>query len=487
MQPFLRVLAHRLQQPVALAPGVHHDERLFDQGDQEVDGAGFARVAAVAHGSCSLQRPAAREHRQALQKGALGSRQQVVAPVDRGAQRLVVRHGGRVALGEQAEALVQSRGDLVHRKRIHARRRELDGERDAVETPADVRDGRGVAAIHVERVLRPARAVDEEAHRLRSRKPLEIEGRRRIPVRSIEPIGDGERRHRVGRLARHAKALAAGGEDAQRPARLQQPLGELRARPRQVLAVVQDEQQPAVRHMSFERLGKRSPGGFLDPEHRGHGLRHQPLVGERCELHEPHAIGVVDERDGRHLEGQAGLAGAARAGERHEPRGAQEPRDLFQLALASDETVERRGQVVVALARRGRGTGVVVELDGEPVAAARNGGEGLRAEELSQCRYLHLEVVLLDDDSGPDELEQLVLGDDPVAALDERQQQIEGAGADGRGLPADEYPAFGWTDFDLTEAVALWQVPSLGDPSSLRIGASGTDGPILTSRRFQDI
>ena len=100
----------------------------------------------------------------------------------------------------------------------------------------------------------------------------------------------------------------------------------------------------------------------------------------------------------------------------------------------------------------------------------------MRAEELPQRRHLHLEVVLLDDDAGPHELEQLVLGDDPVPAVDECQQQVEGAGADVGGLPADEYPAFGGTDFDLTEAVALGQVPSLGDPSSRRASTCGTDG-----------
>jgi len=41
----------------------------------------------------------------------------------------------------------------------------------------------------------------------------------------------------------------------------------------------------------------------------------------------------------------------------------------------------------------------------------------------------HLQVVFLDDQAGPDQIEQLVLAHDPVAAFDQREQHIEGAGA----------------------------------------------------------
>ena len=61
----------------------------------------------------------------------------------------------------------------------------------------------------------------------------------------------------------------------------------------------------------------------------------------------------------RRLEGEACLAGAARAGERHEPRRVEETRDLDELRVAPDETGERIGKRVGRIAhepkRRGRG------------------------------------------------------------------------------------------------------------------------------------
>ena len=71
------------------------------------------------------------------------------------------------------------------------------------------------------------------------------------------------------------------------------------------------------------------------------------------------------------------------------------------------------------------------------VAPARYVDHHLSAQQLAQRGHLNGDVVLLDHKPGPDALQQLVLADDPVAALDQAQQQVERSG------PKHDIGAFG--------------------------------------------
>ena len=99
----------------------------------EVDDLAARDRAAGAHVLGRLQREAAGEDGQAPEEHALLAGEQVVAPLDRGAQRLLARARGAAAGGEHVEAVAQPRRDLVERERRHARRGQLDGQRHAVE------------------------------------------------------------------------------------------------------------------------------------------------------------------------------------------------------------------------------------------------------------------------------------------------------------------------------------------------------------------
>jgi hypothetical protein len=66
----------------------------------------------------------------------------------------------------------------------------------------------------------------------------------------------------------------------------------------------------------------------------------------------------------------------------------------------------------------------------ERVAAPWNGRDRARTQQLAQRPDLHLQVAFLDDALGPDEFEQLVLRHQLAGALDQRQQQVEGARRD---------------------------------------------------------
>src|SRR6185437_13588792 len=71
----------------------------------------------------------------------------------------------------------------------------------------------------------------------------------------------------------------------------------------------------------------------------------------------------------------------------------------------------------------------------EAVSPQRHGQDevALPAECLAQRRDLHLDVALLDDGARPDAREQLLLGDELAACLDENEQHVERPRAERNG------------------------------------------------------
>ena len=53
------------------------------------------------------------------------------------------------------------------------------------------------------------------------------------------------------------------------------------------------------------------------------------------------------------------------------------------------------------------------------------------AQDLAQGRDLHLQVVLLDHEAGPHRGEELVLGEEAIEVVDQRDEDIEGPCAQG--------------------------------------------------------
>ena len=65
--------------------------------------------------------------------------EEIVTPVDERTHRLLPRHGGSAASGEQTEALVEPVEQRARAQEFHPRCREFDGECNAVESPAQLR------------------------------------------------------------------------------------------------------------------------------------------------------------------------------------------------------------------------------------------------------------------------------------------------------------------------------------------------------------
>ena len=105
-----RVLADRVEQAQALVLGDH--ERLVDQARRQAGDAPALDRAAGAHVLGGVERERAREHRQAPEQQALLAVEQLVAPVDRRAQRLLAGERRAAAVAEDVEAVAQARGEL---------------------------------------------------------------------------------------------------------------------------------------------------------------------------------------------------------------------------------------------------------------------------------------------------------------------------------------------------------------------------------------
>ena len=177
--------------------------------------------------------------------------------------------------------------------------------------------------------LRRRRTFDEQTHSLVACHRREGQG--------FLGIRRGERRQWIKRFAGHAQTLAARRENVHVRASLQQLLHQLSARRRQMLAVVENEQQASILHELDQRFGYRTPGLFLDTEDGRHRLRHQPRIGDRRQLDEPDTIGKFVHHVGSDLQRQPRLPETADTVQRHKTRLTQQVLDFRELAFAPDE------------------------------------------------------------------------------------------------------------------------------------------------------
>ena len=128
----------------------------------------------AAHDFGGLQRPRTTEHGQPAQQDLLVLTQQVVAPVDQRAQRLMPTRRGRTAAGQHLELIVQASRKLLGRQHVHPGRRQLQRKRDTVQPSADVDDRRRGVSIQRKRLVARARAIHEQTDRFDATELFEV-------------------------------------------------------------------------------------------------------------------------------------------------------------------------------------------------------------------------------------------------------------------------------------------------------------------------
>ena len=132
--PLDGVGANRLEHDVAVADTLN--ETLVHQRGDQVEHLDATERLAGNDRLGVVEREGADEHRQPSKRETFRLVQQVMAPVDRREQRSLAFQRPR-ARSQDAETVVQAPHQIVERHRAQPRRRQLDGQRNTVETPAD--------------------------------------------------------------------------------------------------------------------------------------------------------------------------------------------------------------------------------------------------------------------------------------------------------------------------------------------------------------
>ena len=261
-QPRPYVCSNRLEHAVAdLIVAFRHDhQRSIDQLCQRIEHILCPDPCVGTHAFCRIECPPTGERRTALQHPTFGLVEQVVAPVQRGLERLLARMRGAAAAGEQAEAIVEPVGDLAHAQRTDAGGGQLDGEGQSVEAATDLGDGWADLGGELKVGRHRRGAVDEKAPGFGVSQT--VQGAQ--AVGRLTPghgFGQGERGHRKELLAGQPQPFAAGRQDAQLGAGAEQGIRQTGCACRHVFAVVEDQQ------------------GAARPEMCGQGVR--PILGAR--------------------------------------------------------------------------------------------------------------------------------------------------------------------------------------------------------------
>ncbi len=146
-QALARIRLHGLQQPVphlgSRAARYRLHQRLAHQRGDRVQNILHGDAVACADALDRIQRRTTGEDRHPLQQRPFRLVEQLPAPFHDGTQRLVPAQRCPATVGEQPEPVIQPAGDLLRGQHTHARRGELDRQRHAIESLADLHDRPG--------------------------------------------------------------------------------------------------------------------------------------------------------------------------------------------------------------------------------------------------------------------------------------------------------------------------------------------------------
>ncbi len=124
-------VTHRVEhaEPALAVDVGERDHRGVDQARQRRRNRAAIEVFVGTHRFGDVQRPTSGEDRESAKQNTVIVVEQVVAPLQRSTQRLVMWDGRRAAEREQMEAVADAVGDLVDGQRARQPRRQFDRER----------------------------------------------------------------------------------------------------------------------------------------------------------------------------------------------------------------------------------------------------------------------------------------------------------------------------------------------------------------------
>ena len=113
----------------------------------------------------------------------------------------------------------------------------------------------------------------------------------------------------------------------------------------QVLAVVKEQQELAVRERVERRLAPAHAGPIDHAQTDGDDLEHRGVVGRRSQLAEPGAVVEARLEPACHLDRQPRLPDTADPRHRDQPALVEEACDVVEVVLTTDERRQLRRQI----------------------------------------------------------------------------------------------------------------------------------------------
>ena len=239
---------------------------------------------------------------------------------------------------QQARVALQAGSELLGPERRAPRRGQLDGQRHAIQPGAHLGDRGRVIRGQRERGARRAGPANEQAAGL---------GPGDRTDRTI--LRHAQRRHGEDQFARHIQAFPAGGHDPHPAALPGQHHHYPAGRSQDMLAVVEHDQQLAVGQRPRDARHRVRRILFRNPQCLGDGCGNEPGIGERGQLDHPRTVLEAVAGQRRCPQGQAGLAAASRAGQRHYAGGLKAVQDGGELRSSSHQRAHLGGQAAVPL------------------------------------------------------------------------------------------------------------------------------------------
>ena len=227
--------------------------------------------------------------------------------------------------GQESEPVSQPVANLLGTHRHHPRGGQLDGECDAIQTLADLRDSVD-SARSVEREIRcgGCGALDEQRH-----------GRRG------HPFVDVERRNGPGVLTTDTEGLSGRRDDRHGGRVREDRVDDSCGRIDHVLAIVEHDEESATGQRERQAVDDTHPRQGRDAQRGRNGVGDGRRIRDRGKLDEPHAVGELWRQLCRHLNRQTGLADATHAGQSHQPTLSEECDELGDLSVAPHEARRR--------------------------------------------------------------------------------------------------------------------------------------------------
>ncbi len=354
--------------------------------------------------------------------------QHVIRPADGVTHRPVTRVAAASHRLEETKTLVESLSDLFHPERPGSRRRQLDGQRDPVQAPADLDDQAGGGIVEDERGIGGPSPGHEQRRRRDGQCPLGgdlcLRRRRRQRLDGPHP------------LTGHRQRFTAGGDDRHLRGFAQHAAHQRRHRLDEVLAVVEQQQAVAgVEHLHDGVVDRAAPSK-ADVDGGGDGRRGGLLVDDAHQFHHVHAIRVARRRPAGELEAEGGLAHPTGTHEGDQAMLGQCVDQQGQQRLTTDQRLDGRLEPGDGGPRRSRarhGASHGLDRRDELIALAVDGADDRLSAAVVVDRPAYGfdargERRLADEPVTPDLVEQLLLAHDRAPTFDQVGQHVEGPG-----------------------------------------------------------